>query len=199
MGDPRGAIKKARKEGMKDSVTEAKKEVKKGPPLKKLIPRNIIRVADTDLDGNKQVAIALMKIKGVGYNFGRAICHATGIDYTKKLAELSEADIEKLEKAIENPLQLGIPTWMLDRQKDREKGLDMHISGADLPLKWREDIELQKKLRTWRGIRHELGLPVRGQHTRTAQRKGARMGVQRKKVMPGTAAAKPAAAAEKKK
>ena len=70
---------------------------------------------------------------------------------------------------------------MLNRRKDPVTGEDMHLSESDLTMGVRQDIEFLKKIRAYRGIRHELGLPVRGQRTRSSFRKGRTVGVQRKK------------------
>ncbi len=71
-----------------------------------------------------------------------------------------------------------------------ETGKDMHLIGADLILYVRRDIDLERKLRTWKGgIRHNLGgLKVRGgQRTRSTGRLGGTVGVAKKKAMPGGA------------
>jgi len=202
MGDPRGRIKAARKEQMEAGSAPSKekgKEKKKGPapggPAKKLVPRSIIRVAGTDLDGNKAAGIALMKIRGVGYNFARAVLHVAGIDWNTKLAQVSEEQMARIEGLILKPIDAGIPAWLVNRRNDPVTGQDLHVSGADLSASIRQDIEGLKRIRAYRGIRHEMGLPTRGQHTRTSGRKGGRVGVIRKKAMPGAAPAKPAAAA----
>ncbi|MHA1596704.1 MAG: 30S ribosomal protein S13, partial [Candidatus Asgardarchaeia archaeon] len=56
-----------------------------------------------------------------------------------------------------------------------------HLLGSDLILRINMDIQREKKLRSWRGMRHALGLKVRGQKTRTTGRTGRTVGVRRKK------------------
>ncbi|MEM4165256.1 MAG: 30S ribosomal protein S13 [Nitrososphaerales archaeon] len=51
--------------------------------------------------------------------------------------------------------------------------------GADLELAVKNDIEREKMVGSWRGIRHSLGLKVRGQRTRTTGRKGRTVGVRK--------------------
>lgn len=194
MGDPRGKIKAARRAMLKGEGPQGEKRRGKRPLEKKPAVRNIIRVAGTDLDGNKQLPIALKKIRGVGYNFARAIVKAAGFDHKKKLAELDEKEIKKIEQVIQDPVKAGIPAWLVNRQKDLASGKNIHVTGPELPLSIRADIELMRKIRAYKGIRHEMGLTVRGQRTRTAGRKGVRVGVVRKKVMPAKAEKK-----EKKK
>ncbi len=72
---------------------------------------------------------------------------------------------------------------MVNRQKDPYSGDNIHLVGPDLELMNREDINLQKKLKSYTGVRHALGLPVRGQRTRTSFRKGTTIGVSRKKAV----------------
>ena len=71
---------------------------------------------------------------------------------------------------------------MLNRRKDFETGRDLHLVGTDVDIAVRSDIGRERRIRSRRGIRHELGLPVRGQRTRTTGRKGLVVGVKRKEV-----------------
>jgi len=58
----------------------------------------------------------------------------------------------------------------------------MHLVGATLLFYVKEDIEREKRIKSWRGIRHAYGLKVRGQRTRTTGRAGITVGVKRKKT-----------------
>ena len=69
----------------------------------------------------------------------------------------------------------------MNRRKDCYTGKDLHLIGADIDLTKREDINRLKKIRAYRGIRHELGLPVRGQRTRANGRRGLALGVSRRR------------------
>jgi small subunit ribosomal protein S13 len=71
---------------------------------------------------------------------------------------------------------------MLNRQKDLVSGEDIHVISNDLIDILRLDVEREKKTRSYRGIRHYLGLPVRGQRTKTSGRGGATIGVSKKKA-----------------
>ena len=148
---------------------------------KEIKAEEVVRIAGTDLDGNRYVYMALLGLKGVGYNLARALVRLLGIDENKKLKELSEDEIKKLEDAVKNPWKYGVPSWMLNRRKDRETGKDIHLIGVDLTMQVKDDIERLKRIRSYRGVKHELGLPVRGQRTRSTFRKGQTVGVSRKK------------------
>jgi len=143
--------------------------------------RYIVRVAGVDIDGNLKVAYGLAKIKGVGVTLAYALCRKLGIDPEARIGNLSEAEVKKIEEALANPKVLGLPDWMFNRRKDYESGKDLHLVGSDLIIAVKRDIELLKKIRCWRGIRHQLGLKVRGQRTRTTGRLGVTVGVKRKR------------------
>jgi small subunit ribosomal protein S13 len=93
---------------------------------------------------------------------------------------LTERQIEKIEAVARNPAESGIPVWMLNRQFDPVTGGNRQLYGADLELSIKEDIQREMRTKSWRGIRHSLGLKVRGQRTRTTGRKGMTVGVSRK-------------------
>jgi len=145
--------------------------------------RNIIRLLNTDLDGEKYVINAIRKIKGIGFNMSKAIVEAAKIDPHKKLGELSEDELKKLEDVIKNPKNYGIPTYFLNRRKDPETGEDYHLIGEDVHIRMRRDIQKMIELGTYRGWRHKLGQPVRGQKTRSHFRSGRTVGVIRKKEL----------------
>ena len=141
----------------------------------------VVRVLGYDLDGNKKIYHALINVKGISHNYARAILRALNYDENKLLKEFSEEELEKLEDCAKNPSKYGIPSWMYNRRKDYATGEDKHIIGNDIDLMVKEDINRLRKIRAYRGIRHELGLPVRGQRTKTSFRHGRTVGVQRKK------------------
>ncbi len=127
--------------------------------------RHIVRVMNTDIKGEKQLYLSLQKIKGVGDMFAQAICHLANLDCSMKAGELTDKDVEKLEKVIKNPVESGIPSYFLNRQNDYETGKDMHLYLADLDFIKDEDIKRQKMLKSYKGMRHQWRLPVRGQRT----------------------------------
>jgi small subunit ribosomal protein S13 len=144
--------------------------------------RMIVRMLGTDLDGTKQVPYALAKIFGVGINFGYAVARAVGVDPSLRLGQLTDHQISLLEDGIKNPSKYGIPAWLYNRRKDLLTGRDLHIVGPELELTIKEDIQREMRIKSWRGVRHSLGLKVRGQRTRTTGRKGGPVGVARRAV-----------------
>lgn len=149
--------------------------------------RHIIRIANTDLDGNKAIARALTKIRGISFMFANTLCNLTGIDKNKKTGNLDESEIKKIESTIADPVAAGAPSWILNRQRDPEEGIDKHLTGSNLKFTSENDIKMMRKIKCYRGIRHSFGLPVRGQRTRSNFRrnKGKVMGVAKKKAKPG--------------
>ncbi|RLI09717.1 30S ribosomal protein S13 [Candidatus Bathyarchaeota archaeon] len=140
----------------------------------------IVRLHGTSLDGTKVLPYALCDIKGVGIRVARAIVKRAGLDPTLRLGSLSDADVKRLEDVLENPAARGLPLWMLNRRKDPQTGSDLHLLGSDLTLRVKEDIDLMREIRSWKGERHARGLKVRGQRTKTTARKGRSIGVSRR-------------------
>lgn len=166
---------------------EKPKEKKVAKPVKVVKPeekelRAIVRVAATDLDGEKPLINALKGIKGVSHMMSKAVCTVSGFDPNTKLGALTETDIQKLEGIIKDPLNFGIPFWAANRRKDIGTGRDLHITGPDLDMVKRFDVQRMIDMKSYKGVRHMLGLPVRGQRTRSSFRKGRVVGVIRKTV-----------------
>ena len=143
--------------------------------------RYVVRIAGTDIDGLLKVPYGLAKIKGIGYNLALALCRKLGIDPQKRIGYLTEAEVKKIEDVLKDLRAAGFPGWILNRRKDYDSGKDLHLIGADLIFYVKQDIEREKRIRSWRGIRHALGYKVRGQRTRTTGRLGPTVGVRRKR------------------
>lgn len=144
--------------------------------------RHLVRIANTDLDGNKQLYSSLNKIKGISYMFANAILANANIERTKKTGDLTEQEINLLDEIIKHPAKHKIPSWMFNRKKDSDTGQDMHLTGGDLDFYKENDIKFMKKIKCYKGVRHIYGLPVRGQRTKSNFRKnkGKVMGVKRR-------------------
>ncbi|KAH9395680.1 PREDICTED: 40S ribosomal protein S18 [Rhagoletis zephyria] len=143
--------------------------------------QHILRVMNTNIDGNRKVMFALTSIKGIGRRFSNIVCKKADVDLNKRAGELSEEEVERLITIISNPRQFKIPNWFLNRQKDIRDGKFSQVTSNNLDTKLREDLERLKKIRAHRGLRHFWGLRVRGQHTKTTGRRGRTVGVSKKK------------------
>ncbi|WP_456328531.1 30S ribosomal protein S13 [Archaeoglobus sp.] len=143
--------------------------------------KHIVRIADTDLDGNKPVMIALTGIKGIGLRMAKAITSALGLNPRAKLGELDDETIERLRKLVEEELEQHIPSWMFNRRKDPYSGKDLHLLAKDVDFAKMLDIERMIKIKCYRGVRHARGYKVRGQRTRSTGRKGMTVGVVRRR------------------
>lgn len=145
--------------------------------------RHLVRIVNTDIDGNKPICHALTRIKGVGFMFANMVCNVTETEKTKRAGTLSETEVKKIEDAIRNPLKYHVPLWMLNRRKDVETGEDKHLVTTDINFVNDNDIKIMKMIRCYKGVRHSMGLPVRGQKTRSNFRKnkGKVLGVKRSK------------------
>ena len=149
--------------------------------------KNIVRVLSTDIDGNRKVFIALRKIRGISFIFSNAICNNLNIDKDRKIGSLSNEEIKKIEDLVDNPVSL--PKWLLNRRRDFESGEDIHVTTAKLRLSYEFDLKRLKKTKSYRGLRHAWGLPVRGQRTRSNFRHGKTIGVTKKATKIAQAAA----------
>jgi len=142
----------------------------------------IVRLHGSNLDGTKLLPYALTDLKGVGIRVSRTMVKQLGLDPFMRLGSLPEADVRKLEVILEDPGAHGIPNWMLNRRKDPQTGKDLHMLTSDLTLAQKEDIDVMRETRSWKGDRHSRGLKVRGQRTKTTARKGRSVGVSRRRV-----------------
>ena len=142
----------------------------------------IIRVADTDLDGNKKIENSLRKIKGVSFSMANALCQLSSIEQDAKTGELSDEQVQKLNDTIKNIATL-LPSWMINRRSDPETGELKHMVSTQIAYHKEFDLRRLKKIKSYRGMRHQKGLPVRGQRTKSNFRKnkGKVIGVARTK------------------
>lgn len=163
----------------KTGKTEAKK-VKKEEDKKKDDFRYIVRIANTDIDGEKKLVRGLTSIRGIGMHMSALITDETGIDRDIKIGNLTDSQIEKIKEALEN-IEESAPKWMLNHRKDYETGEDIHLIGSDIDMRLRDEINIMKKIRSYKGIRHERGLPARGQRTRANNRSGLTLGVSKRR------------------
>jgi small subunit ribosomal protein S13 len=105
------------------------------------------RIAGINIPPHQHAEIGLTAIFGIGRSRAREICEATGIAYSKKVKDLTDADLEKIRDAIAR--------FTIEGDLRREN---------TMAIKRLMDIGC------YRGFRHRRGLPVRGQRTRTNAR-----------------------------
>jgi|ACXJ01.1.fsa_nt_gi SSU ribosomal protein S13P len=172
--DQKNNKKETPKEAPKERKTEKKEE-------KKEDFQYIVRMANRDLDGERSVRLALADLKGVGDRLSQIIVKKLDLPADKKIGELKEEDLDRLREFIESREFDGIPSWALNHRSELVSGEDINVVSNDLDQAVNDDINLMKKIKTYRGVRHEKGKKVRGQRTRSNGRKGLTVGVQRKK------------------
>jgi small subunit ribosomal protein S13 len=114
------------------------------------------RLAGVDLPAKKRAEIGLTYIYGIGRTRAKSLCHRAGIDPDKKIADLTEDEVNRVRIILEAEGEV---------EGDLRKELSMNIKRL---------IEMG----AYRGLRHRRGLPVRGQrtHTNARTRKGPRRG-----------------------
>lgn len=113
----------------------------------------MVRIVGVDLP-NKRLEVALTYIYGIGLTLSKQLIEKTGLDANKRAQELTEGEISELRKEIESNL----------------------VVEGDLRRKSRNDVQRLKDIKSYRGHRHSVGLPCRGQKTKSNARswKGSR-------------------------
>jgi small subunit ribosomal protein S13 len=119
------------------------------------------RIAGVDLPRDKRVIVGLTYIYGIGPKTSSNILQGLGINESVRVRDLSEADIARLREAIDRDYQV---------EGDLRRQVSMNIKRL-------------QEINCYRGMRHRLNLPARGQRTRTNARtkRGARKTVPGKK------------------
>lgn len=151
--------------------------------------RYLVRIHGKDLDGGKKLVAALSDVKGVGFNYARSIILKLGLDPRTRLGTLADEQLEEIEKALQSTSNMGLPSWYYNRKKDPETGETKQLLGSDLDFALKNDVEREKTIRSWKGVRHGLGLKVRGQRTRTTGRQGRTVGVRKAALVAAARAA----------
>jgi len=151
----------------------------------------LVRIKGKDLDGRKKLIPALSDIRGVGDNFAQSVVNSMNLDPKLRLGTLSESQLRELEKALLDGSTLRVPQWAYNRRRDPDTGETKQLLGSDLDFANKSDVDREKGVQSWKGVRHSLGLKVRGQRTRTTGRHGRTVGV-RKSALQAAAAAKSA-------
>lgn len=149
---------------------------------------SIIRILQTDIPGNKKILVGLTYVKGVSWSISSAVCKILKIDPNKKIENLDRQEIEMVEEFLKNP---KLPLFLMNRRRDFETGENKHLITTQLDITKEFDIRRLKKIRSYRGYRHALGQPTRGQRTRSHfrnKKKGKSIGVTKKKAEPAPAA-----------
>src|SRR3989344_3107335 len=120
--------------------------------------RYIVRIANTDVDGHKDILLALRKIRGINFMFGNFVCKSAKISIHKKAGVLSDEEIARLQEVILNPVKFQVPSWLMNRRKDPETGEDTHLILGNLQFAKENDIKIMKKIKSYKGLRHQWGL-----------------------------------------
>lgn len=122
------------------------------------------RIAGVDLPRNKRIEVALTYVYGIGLPTSQKILAQTGVDPDRRVHELTDDEVNRLRRAIENQYKV-------------EGALRTEVS---------MNVKRLMDIGCYRGLRHRRGLPVRGQRTHTNARthKGARRAIAGKKKPP---------------
>ena len=143
------------------------------PKKQKSEDERIVRVMSKDIEGGMKIYPGLTKIKGISWTMANAICKKLQIDKNRNIGSLTDEEVKKIVEFMKNP---DLPKFLKNRNADFETGENKHLTGSDLDLEKEFDIKRLKKIRTYRGLRHSIGLPMRGQRTRSHFRKNRKKG-----------------------
>jgi small subunit ribosomal protein S13 len=146
---------------------------------KSKVEREKLRLAGTDIDGNRSVLCALTDIRGIGTRTAHVITELAQVSKLEKIGNLPESKTEEIENLIKE-MHDSVPSWIMNRRKDLDTGDNIHITGHEVEILRMNDINRLKMIRCYRGIRHERGQKVRGQRTRSNGRSGLTVGVVKK-------------------
>jgi|TARA_B100001105_G_scaffold146662_1_gene117509 small subunit ribosomal protein S13 len=118
------------------------------------------RIAGIDIPKNKRGVISLTYIFGIGRSRAEKILSTAGVDESKKVSDWSDADISKIREAV--------GSYTIEGELRSENQLN---------------VKRLMDIGCYRGIRHRIGLPLRGQRTKnnSRTRKGKRKTVANKK------------------
>jgi small subunit ribosomal protein S13 len=108
----------------------------------------MVRIVGVNLPDNKRIEYALTLIYGIGWSNVKKILSAVKVDGNKKVKDLTESEIKKIQDEIEKNYKVE----------------------GDLREMVSENIKRLKDIGSYRGIRHTRNLPVRGQRTRSNAR-----------------------------
>jgi small subunit ribosomal protein S13 len=106
-----------------------------------------MRIAGVSISDDKQLLYALPLIYGIGFTRARVILKEAGVPETKKGKDLSSEEEQKIRALAEG--------YTIEGELRREIG---------------QNVKRLKDIKSWRGNRHERGLPVRNQRTKTNSR-----------------------------
>jgi len=106
------------------------------------------RIAGVEIPDNKRVVIALTYVHGIGRTLSRKILKEAGIDENIRIKDLTGDQLNQLRNAIS----------------------EGHLIEGDLRRDVRENVKRLKDIGTYRGSRHQKGLPARGQRSRVNSR-----------------------------
>ncbi len=170
-------------EGKAAKGTESKAVKSPATPAKKTESKDfqyIVRIANKDINGERQLPIALADLKGIGDRLSYVIIEKLGLPKDKRIGDLKEDQIDKLKEYLDSK-EYDLPEWLLNHRREPVTGKNINLVSTDLDVQVQEDINWMKKIKSYKGIRHEKGKKVRGQRTRSNGRKGLSVGVIRKK------------------
>jgi small subunit ribosomal protein S13 len=116
------------------------------------------RLVGVDIPENKKVLYSLTSIYGIGKSISAKVLASAAVDPEKRVRDLTQTEVSKINKILEG-----------------------FINEGDLRRQINENVQRLKRIKSYRGLRHSMKLPTRGQRTKTNSR-NARGGGKRQTV-----------------
>jgi small subunit ribosomal protein S13 len=108
----------------------------------------MIRISGVNLPDDKRIVVALTYVYGIGLTTSKKVLETLKIDLDKRAKDLTEAEANKLREEIEKKIRVE----------------------GELKHEVKMNVKRLKEIKSYRGYRHQRGLPVRGQRTKTNSR-----------------------------
>lgn len=108
----------------------------------------MIRISGVNLPDDKRIVVALTYVFGIGRTTSEKVLDALGIDSDKRSKDLTEEEAKKLRDEIEKKIRVE----------------------GELKHEVKMNVKRLKEIKSYRGYRHQRGLPTRGQRTKTNSR-----------------------------
>jgi len=134
----------------------------------------LVRVLGRDIRGDIKIKSALTKINGISWSISNAVCKILELDQNMRIQDFSKDELTRIEDFMKTP---ELPLFLKNRRNDFDSGDDLHMSGMDLKLRKEFDLKRLKKIKSYKGVRHIVGLPVRGQRTKANFRRNRKPSV----------------------
>ena len=87
--------------------------------------QHILRVQNTNIDGNIKITNAMCAIRGMGRRYTDLVLKKAEVDRSKRAGQITEDELDRIQTTMTQPKNFKIPVWFLNRRRDWRDGKDM--------------------------------------------------------------------------